>query len=241
MVKQHLLYNTSEQEGGSMDRPGDLLVKRQKREVVVKKVAGNSAHIVGAAGCAGQEPIDPRVRRTRKLLGDALRSLMKERSFSAISVQDIAERATVNRATFYAHYPGKEELAASVLQDDLNAALARRFSQCPSLSPEDLTTIAVSVFEFVGSMHTDCQAEAAHLESVAGQALQNGLYELMEGWLSHNNAYKQRFPGISKETIATMLAWGIYGAALRWSASPRRPPAEQVCREIVALFFAPHP
>jgi AcrR family transcriptional regulator len=47
--------------------------------------------------------MDPRVRRTRKLLQDALRSLLFERRFSRISVQDIAERATVNRATFYAH------------------------------------------------------------------------------------------------------------------------------------------
>ncbi|MBI4304912.1 MAG: TetR family transcriptional regulator, partial [Chloroflexi bacterium] len=49
-----------------------------------------------------KNPQDPRVKRTRKLLHDAFDSLLSEKSFEAITVQDIAERATVNRATFYA-------------------------------------------------------------------------------------------------------------------------------------------
>ena len=49
--------------------------------------------------------VDPRVTRTRKLIRDSLTSLLAEKSFESISVQDIAERATVNRATFYAHFP----------------------------------------------------------------------------------------------------------------------------------------
>src|SRR6202790_3140695 len=53
------------------------------------------------------ERLDPRIRRTRQLLQDALRRLLDEKEFDKISVQDIAEAATVNRATFYAHYPDK--------------------------------------------------------------------------------------------------------------------------------------
>ena len=47
---------------------------------------------------------DPRIRRTRKLLQGALGALMQSKSFDEISVQDITEAATVNRATFYDHY-----------------------------------------------------------------------------------------------------------------------------------------
>ena len=48
--------------------------------------------------------IDPRVTRTRKLLLDAFVSLQAEKAFDDITVQDIATRATVNRATVYAHF-----------------------------------------------------------------------------------------------------------------------------------------
>ena len=95
--------------------------------------------------CPANEPIDPRVRRTRKLLQDALRSLIHEKRFSKISVQDITERATVNRATFYAHYLDKEDLAASSLKSDLHSTLAQRFTERPALSQASLVEIAIGV------------------------------------------------------------------------------------------------
>jgi AcrR family transcriptional regulator len=53
------------------------------------------------------ETVDPRVRRTRKMLHDALGKLMQEKDFDKISVQDIADAADLHRATFYDHYPDK--------------------------------------------------------------------------------------------------------------------------------------
>lgn len=49
---------------------------------------------------------DLRVRRTRKLLQQALIELTVEKGFAAVTVQDISERAMVNRSTVYRHYPG---------------------------------------------------------------------------------------------------------------------------------------
>src|SRR6202522_1047052 len=56
---------------------------------------------------ACQEAVDPRIRRTRLLLQQALGKLLETREFDKVSVQDIAEAATVNRATFYDHYTDK--------------------------------------------------------------------------------------------------------------------------------------
>jgi len=56
---------------------------------------------------------DRRVFRTRDLLEQALLSLIKEKSFDSISVQDIVDRANVGRATFYLHYQNKEDLLGS--------------------------------------------------------------------------------------------------------------------------------
>src|SRR5690349_3955430 len=63
-----------------------------------------------------EEPMkapDRRVERTRQLLEAALLSLIKEKEFEAISVQEIIDRANVGRATFYAHYDNKEDLLES--------------------------------------------------------------------------------------------------------------------------------
>src|ERR1700690_1925078 len=50
---------------------------------------------------------DPRVKRTRLLLEQAFMVVLKEKGFQTITVQDIAQRAGVNRATFYAHFEDK--------------------------------------------------------------------------------------------------------------------------------------
>ena len=56
------------------------------------------------------EKLDPRVVRTRKLLREALIDLIPEKGYDAITIKDISERATLNRATFYLHYRDKEDL-----------------------------------------------------------------------------------------------------------------------------------
>ncbi|KOY80552.1 TetR/AcrR family transcriptional regulator [Lysinibacillus macroides] len=65
--------------------------------------------------------LDPRVRRTRQLLRDALVELIDEQGYEKITVQDITQRATLNRATFYLHYRDKLDLlyqsSAEILQE----------------------------------------------------------------------------------------------------------------------------
>lgn len=64
---------------------------------------------------------DRRVRRTRRALHDALLTLMTEKSFDAVTVQDIIDRADVGRSTFYSHFTDKRDLLDSGFED-LNPA-----------------------------------------------------------------------------------------------------------------------
>jgi AcrR family transcriptional regulator len=58
---------------------------------------------------------DLRVRRTRKLLQKALIEATIEKGFANVTVRDIAERAMVNRSTFYRHYLDKYELLSGYI------------------------------------------------------------------------------------------------------------------------------
>jgi AcrR family transcriptional regulator len=62
---------------------------------------------------------DLRVRRTRRLLREALIDLTIEKGFAELTVQDIAERAMVNRATFYRHYEDKYDLVMATIAEVL--------------------------------------------------------------------------------------------------------------------------
>ncbi|MFI6317833.1 TetR/AcrR family transcriptional regulator [Nonomuraea sp. NPDC050556] len=60
---------------------------------------------------------DRRVRRTRQLLRSSLVSLILERGYERLTVQDIIDRADVGRSTFYAHYTDKDDLLLSGLEE----------------------------------------------------------------------------------------------------------------------------
>lgn len=60
---------------------------------------------------------DLRVRRTRKLLTQALIEGTVEKGFEALTVRDITERAMVNRSTFYRHYLDKYDLLEQHLHE----------------------------------------------------------------------------------------------------------------------------
>jgi AcrR family transcriptional regulator len=63
--------------------------------------------------------IDPRVRRTRRILQDALVSLILEKDYSSISIKEITDRAEVAYITFFRHYNGIDELLMEVLDEGL--------------------------------------------------------------------------------------------------------------------------
>jgi AcrR family transcriptional regulator len=86
---------------------------------------------------------DRRIQRTRNTLTAALLSLLSERGWDELSVQDICDRANVGRSTFYAHFRNKEELLASGFSH-LRAALQQRSAS---------TAAGPSVrFRFVGGL-----------------------------------------------------------------------------------------
>ncbi|MEA3326128.1 MAG: TetR/AcrR family transcriptional regulator [Chloroflexota bacterium] len=92
--------------------------------------------------------LDRRVQRTRKLLRDALLSLILEEGFDAISIQDITEKANLGRATFYLHYKDKEEL----LSDLMNQLIVEFLNQVPQIAEGkwwmDDTKAITKLFDF---------------------------------------------------------------------------------------------
>lgn len=59
---------------------------------------------------------DPRVLRTRQLIREAFSTLLQKKEFDAITIKDIAQRASINRATFYAHYEDKYALLEEITE-----------------------------------------------------------------------------------------------------------------------------
>jgi AcrR family transcriptional regulator len=97
--------------------------------------------------------LDPRIRRTRRLLHEAVLALAEEQDFAAITIQDIARRAEINRNTFYSHYRDKDDLlvqALDMLFDELTAE-DRAFVEAQGVVTRDAVPASLlAVFRHVG-------------------------------------------------------------------------------------------
>ncbi|MCO7124510.1 TetR family transcriptional regulator C-terminal domain-containing protein [Sporolactobacillus shoreicorticis] len=64
---------------------------------------------------------DPRVQRSKRMFKDALISLIEEYpDRSKLTVQNIADRAELNRATFYLHYHDVKDLMQQMIDEMLS-------------------------------------------------------------------------------------------------------------------------
>ena len=99
---------------------------------------------------SSEEREDLRVRRTRKLLWEALMAEMSDRPFEEITVTDICERAMVHRTTFYKHYEDKFALLEQGMRQMYDALVAEAEHAPPSAySAQNPPPYFIRLFEHV--------------------------------------------------------------------------------------------
>jgi AcrR family transcriptional regulator len=84
-----------------------------KRDYSMLDKAGDLSRKGDVMGIRTPNINDRRVQRTRKLLHEALISLILERGYDAVTIRDVVQRAGVGRSTFYTHFGDLEELLLS--------------------------------------------------------------------------------------------------------------------------------
>jgi len=83
----------------------------RNRPSELQRHAGSREH----GGMPRRKP-DQRVRRTHERLGSALVALIQEKSIDDVTVQEVLDRASVGRSTFYLHFRDTDDLLLSQLE-----------------------------------------------------------------------------------------------------------------------------
>jgi AcrR family transcriptional regulator len=158
--------------------------------------------------------LDPRIKRTRQLLHRAFSELLGEKRFEEITVNDIAERSTVNRATFYDHFPDKFALLEDIIADSFQAMLDARMAGSIGTCPESVKQLIRAVCDFFADLAASCPKHQRQFAPVAESKIKSLLRDFLLIGL------QRTLPEASKSELelrATMASWAICGAALEWS------------------------
>jgi AcrR family transcriptional regulator len=154
--------------------------------------------------------IDPRIRRTRQMLFHAFQDLLAEKTFDLISVQDITERSTLNRATFYDHFTDKFALLEAMIGERFSTLIDARMAGSKGTCEASLRQLILAACDFLAEVSSGCQKHQRQFEPIVESRVKAILCEfLLEGLRSHQAK--------NPELKATMVSWAIAGAALQWS------------------------
>lgn len=146
---------------------------------------------------------DPRAIRTRKLLIDAFQQLIRMKNFEQITVKDITELATVNRATFYAHFVDKFEMLDEVLGQQLKEIMTTHFTCHSQLNEETIQQMFSSIIDVHQQLETSCRRGYNSLHTVIEEKVKEMLMKVILPLLPADTHQK---------TKAMMFCWALYGA-----------------------------
>jgi AcrR family transcriptional regulator len=179
-----------------------------------------------------EEKNDPRFKRTHMLIEQAFLHVVAEKGFQAVSVQDITEKAGVNRATFYAHFPDKYALLDYSVRQSFRQEIEKRMLNVCTFSLDNLRALIMAVCEYIVTASSHCNPPSAQFEQVMETQVKLQIQELILKWLEKLNL------DVDPKLASTATSWAIYGLAIQWShdKNKKRPSAEKFSDEILPLI-----
>jgi len=167
---------------------------------------------------------DERIRRTHERLGKALVQLIQEKPIDDVTVQEVLDRSSVGRSTFYLHFRDKNDLLLSQLEkflETMSASLSVRREVSHRVAP------VAELFAHVGNQQRlyRALADSGHL---------NDFFDLAQGYFARGieqrlTEYK-RLPKLPQRELAAR-AFALVGSLLsllRWwlDRGAKEPPSD---------------
>ncbi len=176
---------------------------------------------------------DPRIRRTRQLLQGALQTLMETKGIDEITVQDVTEAATVNRATFYDHYPDKYALLEATVAGGFHRLLRERGIAFDGTCRDAMGAVVLAACDFLTQMHAkgSCERQNA-FEPLMDAAIVTAIRRVLLPGIDSRPK-----PALETAMIASSASCALYGAVKQWFGAARRPVAERVVPQVIDLIW----
>lgn len=159
------------------------------------------------------QKVDPRVLRTRKLIMDSFFKLTQTINVKDITIKDITTEATINRATFYAHFTDKYDLMDAFLTENILKRIVERLHSHVTFNENMIQEIFLALTAFQTDLQSNCRQSYEYFSTTIEKKIKKELEDLLLSLLIKQHPHLELQ---SLKVNAVMLSWGIYGASLDW-------------------------
>ncbi|OZB95395.1 TetR/AcrR family transcriptional regulator [Paenibacillus sp. XY044] len=158
---------------------------------------------------------DPRVLRTRQLIREAFRALLQSKGFDSITINDIAQRATINRATFYAHYEDKYALLEEITEQAFRERIPEQVLDAREFTAEICDQLILMTFNYIVDYYRICRVDSKSIATLVDDKIKKLLQQTIENILQKGDTHQIADHRHAK-IISAMTGSAIYGAAHSW-------------------------
>ncbi|WP_411681292.1 TetR/AcrR family transcriptional regulator [Clostridium thailandense] len=123
---------------------------------------------------------DPRAVRTKNLIKESFAKLLEEKDFKYITIKDITTKATINRATFYAHYLDKYILLEELIIDRFEEMLPIKISSAINLNEDIIKELILFLYEYNIYFYQRCKIDSTSIASIVDNLLRSKIDNLIE-------------------------------------------------------------
>jgi AcrR family transcriptional regulator len=183
---------------------------------------------------AASRKTDPRVDRTRKLISEAFLEVMDKVGFEGLTVNDIAEKAGINRATFYAHFADKHELLSHEVRIGFTELIQGRGLWERSLDKEAVSELFQAACDYVAALHDHCKPPLTHLDWVMKDEVTGLASELFLAWAAASGPKARKLPVLA----ATAASSALYGLVVHWDQGRKEESAKVFVKKALPFVAA---
>jgi AcrR family transcriptional regulator len=175
-----------------------------------------------------------RMQHTRQVLLQAFMEIAHEKGLMTASIQEITERADVNRGTFYLHFADKYALVDATVREDFRHFLTSILAPASRWDRRSLHLLIQTVLEYFGRKYRH-HLFAHDVAPLIERAIREELAELLLTWLKQDGSVAIRGP-VPLETMARLVSWTIFGAAVQWSQEATTVSSEQMAHDVLLVI-----
>ena len=176
---------------------------------------------------------DKRIRRTKKLLRQALTRLMQQKDFQSITVTDVVREADINRGTFYAHYRDVYDLREKIESEMIETGMIEDFrGMIAAIRPSETVTLKLVLSRLMDYLEENREIVTALIKVNAP----DGFGKKMIGVIEECRMELLPYRSVEDAYAARFLATGVIGMTEKWITESQPIPKTEMVSLITKLL-----
>ncbi|MFW2491655.1 TetR/AcrR family transcriptional regulator [Clostridium chromiireducens] len=141
--------------------------------------------------------------------------MLQKKGFDAITIKDIAQEASINRATFYAHYEDKYALLEEIIEQAFYRMFPKQVMHAKKFTDEICNQLILMTYNYIVAFYKTCRMDSKSIATIVDEKIKNMLKQMIESIFLKGDTLSTK-DNLNIKVISAMTCSAIYSGAYSW-------------------------